>query len=1089
MKRLLCLLPCVALLLMQACHPEPYLTVSPTNLSFNQDGGTQTVRVSANYPWMASASGTGISVSPATGEGDATVTINVSPASSTDETKGTVSFQSEGLTASVAVSQEAKSSITVGVVNKIPAEGGTFTVDIQYNTDFSVEIESAASSWITFKGTKAMSSGKLEFSFAANNNPDPRTGKVTVKDKGGKAAPITLTFEQEEIKVLEVGDTMPIPAEGGTFEVDVKFNTDFTVEVEPTAQSWITFVKTKALQSGKLEFSFAANENPDARTGTVTVKDKSGKAAPITLTFVQEEKRIIETLEEDEIQIPERGGLLEVGIKYNTEYTVEVESDARSWVRFVQTKAISAGYLQFMIEANEGEQRTGHVTVKDKAGKAAPKTLTFVQEAQSREWKARRIMERVYEAWGAREWKNEPWIPGENWPGFYYDYQTEAGYFWTYDFGITREMPECIGELGDLLGEIHIREEPGLTGTLPDSFRKLTGLRRVSIQLTGMTSIPDVFGDMKQLEELFIATNRSMAGPLPKHINSPVLENLLFAECMFSGEIPDTWAPYIGIAKVFGNCLGGKISQLLHNADEVKAFVQNSNLWQQTGYGFDISDLDIPGTDFWFEDKLLENLDGTTFSIPEVVSQNKYTVYIFWATWCPFSKELMPALKRYYDLYKQDGLEVIATIQVDEDFNLFYDYEKQKKECIDKGYDQWYNYYFTKYDQAYFMSVPVAEVYDQKGNILFSSWGTYPDPVRNRFGKTASSDLIPFLETLLGPAEIPDTYESTDYSKDGEVMTLQKATVGDGIDIVFLGDAYTDRDMGNGGLYETVMKQSMEEFFAIEPYKSFRNRFNVYAVKVVSKNSRIGEGCETALATQFGIGSEVWGDYDKCVAYAKKIPSIKNQDNLAIAVLVNSRRHAGMTQLNAEHQSGIAFLSANGNDPELFGSTLRHELGGHGMAFLADEYATYSGSAPASHITYYNDVYKKYGWFANVDFTNDKSKVRWSAFLSDERYKGEVGIFEGGALYEKGAYRPSENSMMNMNFEYFNAPSRWAIYQQIMKRSGEEASFEKFLEYDAVNRAAASHSATAAAARPPMKAAANSPHRTFIPTAPPVIVK
>ena len=108
---------------------------------------------------------------------------------------------------------------------------------------------------------------------------------------------------------------------------------------------------------------------------------------------------------------------------------------------------------------------------------------------------------------------------------------------------------------------------------------------------------------------------------------------------MFSGEIPDTWAPYIGIAKVFGNCLGGKISQLLHNADEVKAFVQNSNLWQQTGYGFDISDLDIPGTDFWFEDKLLENLDGTTFSIPEVVSQNKYTVYIFWATWCPFSKE------------------------------------------------------------------------------------------------------------------------------------------------------------------------------------------------------------------------------------------------------------------------------------------------------------------------------------------------------------------------------------------------------------------------------------------------------------------
>ena len=1084
MKRLLCLLPCVALLLMQACHPEPYLTVSPTNLSFNQDGGSQTVRVSANYPWIASASGTGISVSPATGEGDATVTINVSPASSTDETKGTVSFQSEGLTASVAVSQEAKSSITVGVVNKIPAEGGTFTVDIQYNTDFSVEIESAASSWITFKGTKAMSIDKLEFSFAANNNPDPRTGKVTVKDKGGKVAPITLTFEQEEVKVLEVGDTMPIPAEGGTFEVDVKYNIVFTVEVESAAQSWITFIKTKALQSGKLEFSFAPNEDPDSRTGKVKVKDKSGKVAPITLTFVQEEKKIIDILEETEFQIPERGGSLEVGFGYNTELTVEIEPEAQSWARFVQTKALSYGYLEFMFEANEGEQRIGHATVKDKAGKAEPVTLTFVQEAQSREWKARRIMERVYEAWGAREWKNEPWIPGENWPGFYYDYGSQTGYFWTYDFGINREMPECIGELGDLLGDMHIMEEPGLTGTLPDSFRKLTGLRRLSIQSTGMTSIPDVFGDMKQLTGIRIAVNTSMAGPLPKHFNSPVLEELVFAECMFSGEVPETWSPYIGIAQVYNNCLGGKISHLFHNAGERRAFVKNANLWQRSGYGFDISDLDIPGTDFWFEDQLLENLDGTTFSIPEVVSQNKYTVYIVWALWCPFSKELMPALKRYYDLYKQDGLEVIATIQVGDDFGLFYDYERQKQECIDKGYDQWYNFYFTKYAEAFFMSVPVAEVYDQQGNVLFSSWNTYPDPVRKRFGKTASSDLIPFLETLLGPAEIPDTYESTDYSKDGEVMTLQKATVGDGIDIVFLGDAYTDRDMGKGGRYETVMKQSMEEFFAIEPYKSFRNRFNVYAVKAVSKNARIGEGCETALSTGFGVGSYVEGNHEKCYEYAMKVPGISSRDNLLVAVSVNSRRHAGTTFMFADHQTCVAYFSSMDNDPEVFGSTLRHEAGGHGFAFLADEYDQYEGYAPADHIAYYNDVYDKYGWFSNVDFTNDPQKIRWSAFLADDRYKNEVGIHEGGALYAKGAYRPTVNSMMRDNLEYFNAPSRWAIYQQIMKRSGESYSFDTFLTYDAVNR-----SASVNAARPPLKAAANAQRKPFVPTAPPVIVK
>ena len=48
MKRFLAFLSCVSLLLLAACHEDPYLTVSPTNLSFGQDGGSQTIQVSAN---------------------------------------------------------------------------------------------------------------------------------------------------------------------------------------------------------------------------------------------------------------------------------------------------------------------------------------------------------------------------------------------------------------------------------------------------------------------------------------------------------------------------------------------------------------------------------------------------------------------------------------------------------------------------------------------------------------------------------------------------------------------------------------------------------------------------------------------------------------------------------------------------------------------------------------------------------------------------------------------------------------------------------------------------------------------------------
>ena len=69
MKHLLALLSCVSLLLLAGCHEDPYLTVSPSSLSFAEEGGSQTIQVSANYAWTASVSGSGFKISPASGEG------------------------------------------------------------------------------------------------------------------------------------------------------------------------------------------------------------------------------------------------------------------------------------------------------------------------------------------------------------------------------------------------------------------------------------------------------------------------------------------------------------------------------------------------------------------------------------------------------------------------------------------------------------------------------------------------------------------------------------------------------------------------------------------------------------------------------------------------------------------------------------------------------------------------------------------------------------------------------------------------------------------------------------------------------------
>ena len=116
-----------------------------------------------------------------------------------------------------------------------------------------------------------------------------------------------------------------------------------------------------------------------------------------------------------------------------------------------------------------------------------------------------------------------------------------------------------------------------------------------------------------------------------------------------------------------------------------------------------------------------------------------------------------------------------------------------------------------------------------------------------------------------------------------------------------------------------------------------------------------------------------------------------------------------------------------------------------------------------------NNIYQKYitkeqqnnwGWWKNVDFTNDLNTIRWSYFIDDTRYTNDgLGAYEGGLTYWRGVWRPTENSIMRYNTGGFNAPSREAIYYRIHKLAyGDswEYNYEDFVEYDVKNRQSSS---------------------------------
>lgn len=65
------------------------------------------------------------------------------------------------------------------------------------------------------------------------------------------------------------------------------------------------------------------------------------------------------------------------------------------------------------------------------------------------------------------------------------------------------------------------------------------------------------------------------------------------------------------------------------------------------------------------EDWTLNNLSGKPISLSDY--QGKPTLLVFWATWCPYCKKLLPGIARLNDKYESKGLKVLA-VNIKEDW-------------------------------------------------------------------------------------------------------------------------------------------------------------------------------------------------------------------------------------------------------------------------------------------------------------------------------------------------------------------------------------------------------------------------------------
>lgn len=305
-----------------------------------------------------------------------------------------------------------------------------------------------------------------------------------------------------------------------------------------------------------------------------------------------------------------------------------------------------------------------------------------------------------------------------------------------------------------------------------------------------------------------------------------------------------------------------------------------------------------------------------------------------------------------------------------------------------------------------------------------------------------------------------------------EWITLQQATKGNngGINIVLLGDGY-DLDRITDGSYLEDMKTVSKWFFDIEPYKSYRQYFNVYTAIALSQGNGIGTP-NTPIATRFGTTyngtSGLTANTDEIFRYALGAPTVDagNLCRTLIIVVPNTTEYEGVTQMWSDG-SAISFCPRSERSyPYDVRGVIQHEAGGHGFGKLADEgiyhntFITACNCQCCQHAAELTEG-QQLGWYSNVSLTAKTYDVPWSLLLDDPTYNNVVDVYEGGFGHMHGVFRSEQNSCMNNSIPYFNAISRLSIVRRIKEYAGEEFTYEDFKAHDVLNAGSVTRSAGA----------------------------
>ena len=314
--------------------------------------------------------------------------------------------------------------------------------------------------------------------------------------------------------------------------------------------------------------------------------------------------------------------------------------------------------------------------------------------------------------------------------------------------------------------------------------------------------------------------------------------------------------------------------------------------------------------------------------------------------------------------------------------------------------------------------------------------------------------------------------------KYGRSVTLHKATKGAGINIVMVGTFFLKNDLKKGGRFDQACESFMKYAFVLEPFSSYVDYFNVYAVPYPNDYDEDLFGnrektYDTPIGTYNVNESMAIGmtsvHLDNLYKYAFQNTPVSSEketlQDLFVVSAVCSDDWAYMRNYTNNYPGstqgrGVTFAPIFAGDlTTLFG----RELQGHNFGNFFENTLGGDKVFPEEQKSGRRDLQKNNQLWLDVEFINDTEQFMNQAWV--ELYKmnyRNVSIVEGAQDYASGIWRAASQGIMgngdnkgNVDGKmfYYNPVQRELILRKIYQLSGleEEYSLQTFLDYDKNN--------------------------------------